>query len=125
MPPFLVQFLGSAVAIAAVVGLAAWAKISRDAPPLDDAHARRVLAEEFPDAAPDAVWTDADGSVALARAGDALLTLHRAGDGYAANTLPISALTRARREGERVVLALGPGARPLRFAAGDRWPPFG
>lgn len=79
---FLLQLLASAVAVAALVALAAWAKIEREAPPLDEAHARAVLADDFPDHAIEALWAAPDGSRALARAGDELLSVRRLGDGY-------------------------------------------
>ncbi len=84
--PFLIQLAVSAVAVAALVALAAWAKIARDAPPLDEAHARSLLADDFPDHALEAVWTAPDGSRAAARAGGELLSVRRIGDGYVTST---------------------------------------
>ena len=48
IPPFLLQFAGSAIAVGLMIGLAAWATRGRGAPPLDEAEARRWLADEFP-----------------------------------------------------------------------------
>ena len=45
---FLIQTLGSLVAILLLAGLAWWAKIARAAPDLDADNARVLLAEEFP-----------------------------------------------------------------------------
>ena len=79
---FLIQLAVSAVAVLALVALAAWAKIERHAPALDAAHARAVLADDFPDHAIEALWTAPDGSRALARSGGELLSVRRLGDGY-------------------------------------------
>jgi hypothetical protein len=78
----LVQFLGSAVAVALLVGLAAWAGVRRPTPALDEAAARALLAYDFPDEEPQKVWLTEDG--AAARAGEAALILYRLGDGYVA-----------------------------------------
>ena len=88
---FLTQLLASAVAVALLVAFAAWAKIERDAPPLDEAQARAVLADDFPDAAIEALWTAPDGSRALARAGRELLSVRRLGDGYVTTAEPFRA----------------------------------
>lgn len=89
--PFLIQLLASATAVAALVGLAAWAKIERPVPPLDEAHARSVLADDFPDHPIEALWTAPDGSRALARSGGELLSVRRVGDGYVASAEPFRA----------------------------------
>ncbi len=88
---FLIQLAASAVAVAALVAFAAWAKIERAAPPLDEAHARAVLADDFPDHAIEAVWAAPDGSRALARAGGELLSVRRVGDGYVTGAEPFRA----------------------------------
>ena len=123
---FAIQFAVSLLAVAALVGLAAWAKIARHAPPLDEAQARAVMDEEFPGRPVEALWLAPDGETALARSGGDYLLLRRAGDGYAARRGPLARLAAADAGGDAVLHpadALGgairvkPGAAP--------WPPFG
>jgi hypothetical protein len=118
----LIQLLGSAVAVAVLVALAAWAGIPRPAPRLDAAEARRLLAEEFPDHHPQAVWISADGIGAVARAGDEALILWRLGDGYISRLAPWSAAAEAKVHAGRVRLQLA-DAMPGLAVDGDAWPP--
>ena len=53
---FLIQTLISLVAILALVGLAAWARIARNPPELDQETVKALLEHEFPDHPIDAVW---------------------------------------------------------------------
>jgi hypothetical protein len=125
-PAFFIQLLISALAVAALVGLAAWLGVPREAPLLDDAHARRLLAEEFPDAAVGRLWVAADGASALGRAGDEALIVYRAGDGYVIRAAPWSSVASGVVRNGRAVLKLDDVAAPLaRFALTDgaTWPP--
>jgi hypothetical protein len=121
---FALQFVGSLIAVALLTALAAWAKIARPAPPLDEASARTLLAEEFPDVDIETIWLAADGRAAVARAGDEALVLARLGDGHVARALPWTALAHAQRErdGAFRLRVDDPAAPRLRFAA-EVWPP--
>ena len=68
---FLIQFTGSMAAVAVLVGLAAWARLGRPAPGLDEARARDLLAEDFPDWRIDQLWIAREGRGAIARSGPA------------------------------------------------------
>ena len=57
---FYVQLVGSCAAVAVLVALVAWARISRPTQPLDEALSRRLLAEEFPSRAIERVWVSAE-----------------------------------------------------------------
>ena len=118
----LIQLLGSAVAITALVGLAAWAGIARPTPPLDAPTLAALLADEFPDHHPTAVWISADGAGALARAGDSVLVLWRRGDGYVAREITWPAVAAATSHGGRLKLPVGDAA-PVFAVADDLWPP--
>jgi hypothetical protein len=123
---FLVQSAASLVAVTLLVGLAAWARIGRPCPPLDDERARSLLAEEFPDDRPTAVWIAADGQGAIGRAGDKALILFRIGDVYVARSAPWARLAAAKADGDQVRLGFGEiGAPAARFklGAGAAWPP--
>ncbi len=120
---FLLQFVGSLIAVALLVALAAWAKIARHAPALDETRARALLAGEFPDQAVGPVWVAADGRSAVARAGDQALLLAAIGDGWVSRTAPWSAVVGARRRGEHVLLATGDSAAPTMRLHAERWPP--
>ena len=122
---FVIQLLGSAVAVAALVGLVAWAKIVRDAPPLDETRARALFAEEWPELAVSEVWIAADGQAALGHAGSLALVAWRAGDGYRWRQAPFATLSAGRTKAGKVRLRLNDVATPpLSFVApeGD-WPP--
>ncbi|WP_269716436.1 hypothetical protein [Caulobacter sp. NIBR2454] len=80
----LVELFGSALAVAGMVGLAWWAKIPRSTPPLDEAAARAILADDFPDITPENIWIADDGRGAVARAGEQALVLFQLGDSYVA-----------------------------------------
>ncbi len=120
----LIQFVVSLIAVAGLVGLSAWLGRPRPTPALDEAAARRIRAEEFPDDAPDAVWPSADGRGALARSGDRALVIYRLGDGYVARALPWrEALAAPVRDG-RLDLRFAEVAAPrARLAMGPAWPP--
>ena len=118
---FLIQLAASAAAVAALIGLAAWARIARPFEPLDEAAAHRLFAEEFPDHPIDAIWLAGEG--ALARSGAAALVLSRLGDGYVARRLPWDrALAGPVRNG-RLQLDLNDPSAPRAHLTLDDWPP--
>jgi len=119
----LIQLAISAAAVAALVGLAAWATRDRGAPPLDGATARRWLADEFPDLKIDGMWIDTDGKGALARSGEAALVLSRMGDGYVARKIAWSVAAQAPVKDGRLVLSLADFAAPRAVLALKAWPP--
>jgi len=125
-PAFLLQTLASLVAILLLVALAAWARIARSAPALDEDTARVLIAEEFPDHAIGPVWVAADGGSAIARSEDEALIVYRAGDGYVARSLPWTRLAEGKAAGAEAALKLGDITAPrARFALGEGavWPP--
>lgn len=123
IPPFLTQLAVSGVAVLVIVALAAVARLSRATPPLDEATARALLAEDFPDARIDRVWLAADGAAALARSGERALYLFRLGDAWVARDLTWSAAAAAPVRDNRLYLRL-PGVSPrLARPALPGWPP--
>ena len=121
---FLIQLAASALAVALLVGFAAWARIARPAALLDGERARRVLAEEFPGRALDSLWVATDGMGALARSGAMALVLCRLGDGYVARQIPWDqALAASFRDG-RLSLDLRDVAAPRAVLALQSWPPI-
>jgi len=118
----LIQLGGSVVAIAVLVALAAWLGVARATPPLDAEAAGALLAQEFPDHRPDAVWIAADGAAVIARAGATALVLYRRGDGYVARDLPWAAVAALKPTQGRLVLRLA-DARPVLAVNDDVWPP--
>ena len=123
---FLTQLLISGVAVAALVGLAAWLGVPRDAPKLDEDRARNLLAEEFPDASIGSVWAATDGASALAKFGEEALIVYRAGDGYVIRSAPWSAVRAGTVKDGRAVLKLDDVAAPRAlFTLGENgsWPP--
>jgi len=121
---FVIQTLASAVAVAAMVGLAAWARIAAPRPALDEAAARALIGEEFPDDPIDALHLTADGKGAIARSGERALIVFLRGDDYVARSMPWADAVAAQGQGGAVRLAFrdiaAPAAR-LSFAA---WPPL-
>ena len=122
---FLIQTLASAVAVALMVGFAAWARISRPAAPLDEAAARVAFAEEFPGRPLDRLWLAADGRAALARSGPSALVICRIGDGLAARQLPWAEALKGRFEAGRLTLELHDPGAPRVVLALSAWPPEG
>jgi len=120
---FFIQLFASGVAVALLVGLAAWAKIARPTGPLDEAKARALLADEFPDRHLDALWVASDGAGALAKSGALALVICRLGDGYTARQIPwAQALQASFREG-RLCVDLADVAAPKAFLTLPAWPP--
>lgn len=121
--PDLIKLAVSALAVAAMVAIAAWARIARPTAPLDEAAARKLLAEEFPEHRVERLWLAADGRGVLAKAGEAALVASRLGDGYVARQLPWRQAAAARAKDGRLRLALGDVAAPRAVLAMDAWPP--
>lgn len=119
----LIQLAVSALAVAAMVGLAALATRGRAAPPLDEVTARRWLADEFPGLAIEGLWIGADGRGALARSGEAALILSRMGDGYVARKIAWRAAAEAAVRDGRLILPLADFAAPKALLALTAWPP--
>jgi hypothetical protein len=119
----LIQLAISAIAVALMVGLAAWMTRGRGAPPLDEAEARRWLADEFPDRTVDGLWLATDGKGAVARSGDQALILSRMGDGYAARRLAWAKAVAAGLKDGRMRLALSDPGAPRAVLAMAVWPP--
>jgi len=116
----------SFVAVAAMVAIAAWARIARPTAPLDEAAARALLAAEFPDHAVGAVWLAADGFGVVARAGEEALVLYRLGDSWVARSLAWDRAVAAPVRGGKVHLRLGDVAAPtarLAVSGVNPWPP--
>jgi hypothetical protein len=120
---YLIQLAVSATAVGLMIGLAAWATRGRGAPPLDEAEARRWLADEFPGRKVEALWIAADGLGALAKSGDRALILTRVGDGYAARQIDWAKALAARSEGGLVRIALADVTAPRAVLALPAWPP--
>lgn len=120
---FLVQVATSGAAVAALVGLAAWARIARPLNPLDDATARFYLGEEFPGRSIERLWVATDGAGALARSGASALVLCRLGDAYVARQIPwAQAMAAAFRNGQ-IILDLADVAAPKAVITLPAWPP--
>lgn len=118
--------IGSAVAVAMMVAVAAWARIARPAPPLDEASARAMLAAEFPDNAPDRLWIAADGCGVIAHDDARALVLFRLGDSWVARTLAWEDAIKAPVRGGKVRLRLRDPAAPvatLAVSGVNPWPP--
>jgi hypothetical protein len=119
----LIQLAISALAVAAMVGLAAWATRGRGAPPLDEATARRWLADEFPGQTIEGLWLAIDDKGAVAKAGDQAFVLTRMGDGYAARRLLWSQAVGAGIRDGRVHISLDDPGAPRAVLAMAVWPP--
>jgi hypothetical protein len=122
---FVIQTLASAVAVALMVAIAAWARIARPAPALDEPLARQLLADEFPGRPIERLWIAADGRGALARSGGSALVLCRMGDGMMARQLDWDQALRARYAGGRLTLELKDVGAPRAVIALAAWPPEG
>lgn len=120
---FLFQVAGSGAAVAALVGLAAWARIAKPLNPLDETVARFYLNEEFPGRRIEQVWVATDGAGALAKSGASALVLCRLGDAYVARQIPWGqALAAAFKNGE-ISLDLGDVSAPRAVITLPAWPP--
>lgn len=106
-----------------MVGLAALATRGRGAPLLDEATARRWLADEFPGRAIDGLWLASDGKGAVAKSGADALVLSRMGVGYAARRVAWASAAAAKVKDGRVHIALADVAAPRAVLAMAAWPP--
>lgn len=120
---FFVQLALSAGAVAALIGIAAWAKIAKPVSPLDDHKARAILAAEFPDRTVDAVWIGVDGCGALAKSGALALVICRVGDGFAARQIPWGQAVSATFKNGALRVNLGDIAAPTAIISLPSWPP--
>jgi hypothetical protein len=120
---FLFQLAASMGAVAVLVGLAAWAKISKPAGPFDEARVRAILAEEFPTRTLDAVWVASDGAGALAKSGGLALVVCQVGDGFAARQIPWAQAVAASFRDGRLCVDLSDIAAPRAVIALPSWPP--
>ena len=118
----LIQLGGSLAGVVLLVAIAAWVGVARATPPLDAEAARALLAIEFPDHKPDAVWIAADGAGLIAREGALALVLYRRGDGYVARDLPWSTIATLKPTNGRLLVRLS-DARPVFAVTDDVWPP--
>lgn len=122
----LIQFLVSAAAVAALVGLAGWARIARPTPPLEVEAARDLIAAEFPGRPIDGLWIAAKGEGAVARSADLALVVYRAGDAYVARSLDWNAALSAEVGGGFVHFRIADIAAPraaLSVSGINPWPP--
>jgi len=120
---YLIQLAVSALAVALMIGIAAWGTRGRAAPPLDEAAARAWLADEFPGRRLEGLWLAADGRGAVARSGDEALVLSRMGDGYVARRVAWASAVAARARDGRVRIPLADIAAPRVELALPAWPP--
>jgi hypothetical protein len=79
---FLIQLLISAVAVAALVGLAAWLGVPRVTGAMTEDQVRALLAEEHPDLPIDRISLEPDGKSAIATSGARAMVVKRIGDGH-------------------------------------------
>jgi hypothetical protein len=84
---YIITQLVTLTIVGGIMGLVAWVKIPRATPPLDEAEAKRRLAEDFPQTPLDQIWLALDGTGAVARSGDLALLLFRLGDGYVSRSM--------------------------------------
>ncbi|MBS0334808.1 MAG: hypothetical protein JSS35_18715 [Proteobacteria bacterium] len=119
----LIQLAVSALAVALMTLLAAWAARGRGAPLLDEAAARRLLAEEFPGDRLDGLWLASDGRGAVARSADRALVVARLGDGYVARRLAWRDARAAQAKDGRLSIPLREAGAPRAVLAFAAWPP--
>lgn len=126
MNAILIQLIGSAVAVATMVGLAAWARIPRPTEPLDEATARHLIDTDYPGYPINAVWIAADGLGAIARSGDRALILAQLGDSWVTRDMAWQAAIDSPIRGGRVRLRTPDPAAPklsLAVSGVTPWPP--
>ena len=120
---FLSQLAVSGVAVLVIVALAAAARLSRSTPPLNEAAARALLADDYPDAPIDRVWLAGDGDAALARSGARALYLFRLGDAWVARDLAWTEAAAAPVRDGRLHLSLSEVSPRLARPALAGWAP--
>jgi len=120
---FFVQLALSGAAVAVLVGIAAWAKISKPAGPLDEKKARGMFEYEFPGRRLDAVWVASDGAGALARSGGLALVICQVGDGFAARQIPWAQAISASFRNGKLCVDLADISAPRATLSLPSWPP--
>ncbi|MET0274132.1 MAG: hypothetical protein ABW360_14190 [Phenylobacterium sp.] len=120
---FFIQLAASGLAVAALVALAAWAKIARPGAPLDEGRARALLADEFPGRALDSVWVGVDGKGVLAKSGGLALVMCQHGDGYVGRQIPWAQALAASFKNGQLCIHLGDVAAPRAVISLPAWPP--
>ena len=123
---FLIKTAASALAIALLVALAAWARIARLTPSLDEAAVRDILAFEFPGVQAASIWISEDGHGAIVRVSDEAFIVYRIGDSYVARSAPWALLAKAEPKNGAIDLRLADADAPrARFKLGEGavWPP--
>lgn len=124
---YLVQFAGSAGAIAVLALAAAWARIPRKAPLLDETTARAIIEDEEPDVRLERVWVDAAGLTAVGKAGGEGVVLFRVGDSFAVRLVPWTELAKATVRKGRALIRFHEIGAPLaafQLTTGADRPPF-
>jgi len=122
---FVIKTAASAVGIALLVALAAWARIARPTPSLDEAAIRDLLAFDFPGAPLGPIWISADGRGAIVRSGQDAFIIFPSGDSYIARAAPWSRVADIPAKDGVVDLRSAVGAPRIRFqlGGGAAWPP--
>ena len=120
---FYIQLAASGVAVALLVGLAAWAKIAKPAGPLDEKKARGLFEYEFPGRKLDAVWVASDGAGALAKSGGLALVIYQVGDGFAARQIPWAQAISASFKNGKLCVDLTDISAPRATLSLPSWPP--
>ena len=120
---FFIQFAASFGAVAVLVAIAAWAKIAKPMPPLSDARARDLIAQEFPGRTLDRIWVAVDGRGALAKSGASALVLCEVGDHYVARQIPWARAVSTTFKDGVLRLDLDDVAAPQARLALPSWPP--
>lgn len=120
---FFIQLALSAAAIGVLVAIAAWAKIIKPVPPLDEHRARFLLLEEFPGRTIDAVWVASDGAGALAKSAGLALVICKLGDGFVMRQIPWPQAVSATFKNGRLTINLDDIAAPTAVIALPQWPP--
>jgi len=126
MNGMIIQLVGSAVAIAGMVALAAWAKIPRPSGAVDEEAAKALLNLDYPDNRIDALWIAADGAGAVARSGDLAIVISRLGDSWVTRDLPWTDAVAAPIHSGQVRFRLADPSAPrlaLAVSGVNPWPP--
>lgn len=118
-----IQLAASMAAVAVLIAVVAWAKISKPAGPLDDHKVRGILADEFPTRTVDAVWISSDGTGALAKSGGMALVVCQVGDGFAARQIPWAQAISASFRNGQLCVDLSDIAAPRATISLPSWPP--
>ena len=104
-------------------GRQAQLRLARPTPPLDEAAARTLLGDDFPEAQIDRIWLAGDGSSALARSGAHAFYLFRLGDSWVARDLPWTEAAAAPVRDGRLHLRLAGVSPRLARPVLAGWPP--